>query len=303
MPAHPSFHRVPMLVAAAACWGVGTVITKQVLTDVAPLTLLPIQLAASCAFLGVVSLAGRTRITWSPQLRRLTALGVLNPGLAYTLGLVGLTSISASMSVLLWATEPVLILLLAVVLLREHVPSGLVAAMAVAVLGVLLVVYQPGASGTGIGVALTLAAVTACALYTVLARRLILDDASVSVALTQQAAALAFALGLLAVTQAVAGGSWDVGSLSALGWLAAAASGVLYYGLAFWFYLTGLRHVSASVAGSFITLVPVFGVAGGYVVGERLTPWQWVGAAVVVAAVAAVALRQTSTRQEVESSP
>jgi len=41
--------------------------------------------------------------------------------------------------------------------------------------------------------------------------------------------------------------------------LAAAASGVRYYGLAFWFYLTGLRQVSASVAGSLITLVPVFG--------------------------------------------
>jgi probable blue pigment (indigoidine) exporter len=296
MPAHPSLHRVPMLVAAAASWGVGTVVTKQVLDDVAPLTLLPIQLAASCAFLLAVSLAGRTRITWSPQLRRLTALGVLNPGLAYALGLVGLTSISASMSVLLWATEPVLILLLAVVLLREHVSGGLVAAIAVAVLGVLLVVYQPGASGDGVGVALTLAAVTACALYTVLARRLILDDASVSVALLQQAAALGFALVVLAVARAVSGGSVDVSSLSALGWLAAAASGVLYYGLAFWFYLTGLRHVSASVAGSFITLVPVFGVAGGYVVGERLTSWQWVGAGVVIAAVAVVAVRQTGGR-------
>jgi drug/metabolite transporter (DMT)-like permease len=286
-----------MLVAAAASWGVGTVVTKQVLDDVAPLTLLPIQLAASCAFLLAVSLAGRTRITWSQQLRRLTALGVLNPGLAYTLGLVGLTSISASMSVLLWATEPVLILLLAVILLRERVSGGLLAAMAVAVFGVLLVVYQPGASGDGVGVALTLAAVTACALYTVLARRLILDDASVSVALLQQAAALGFALVVLAAAQAVSGGSVDVSSLSALGWLAAAASGVLYYGLAFWFYLTGLRHVSASVAGSFITLVPVFGVAGGYVVGERLSSWQWVGAGVVIAAVAVVAVRQTGGRE------
>lgn len=301
MPAHPSFQRAPMLVAAAASWGVGTVITKLVLDDVAPLTLLPIQLAASCAFLLAVSLAGRTRITWSPQLRRLTALGVLNPGLAYTLGLLGLASISASMSVLLWATEPVLILLLAVVMLREHVPGRLLAAMAVAVLGVLLVVYQPGASGDGVGVALTLAAVTACALYTVLARRLILDDASVSVALLQQAAALGFALVVLAVVHAAGGGSVDVSSLSALGWFAAAASGVLYYGLAFWFYLTGLRHVSASVAGSFITLVPVFGVAGGYVVGERLTSLQWIGAGVVIAAIAVVAVGHTRERAAEEA--
>lgn len=293
MPVHPSLHRAPMLVAAAACWGVGTVITKRVLTHVEPLTLLPIQLLASCVFLLVVSQASRTRITWSPQMRRLTALGVLNPGLAYALGLLGLTSISASMSVLLWATEPVLILLLAVMLLREHVPATLVATIAVGVLGVLLVVYQPGASGSGIGVALTLSAVTACALYTVLARRLLLEDASVSIALVQQAAALGFAIVLIGVVQVVVGGALGVRSLTPQMWLGAAASGVLYYGLAFWFYLTGLRQVSASVAGSFITLVPVFGVAAGYVVGERLTAQQWAGAVVVIIAIALIAFLQT----------
>lgn len=298
MRTRTSLHRVPMLVAAAACWGVGTVITKQVLADVAPLTLLPIQLLASCVFLVVVSRASRTRVTWSPQLRRLTALGVLNPGLAYALGLVGLTSISASLSVLLWATEPVLILLLALVLLREHVSGAQVATMAVAVAGVILVVYRPGAAGSGVGVALTLTAVGACALYTVLARRLLLDDASLSVVLVQQLAALGFALLLVAVVQLLVGDAWDIASLTPAMWLAAAASGVLYYGLAFWFFLTGLRQVSASVAGSFITLVPVFGVAAGFLVGERLDARQWAGALVVVSAVAVVAARQTRPDKE-----
>lgn len=49
-------------------------------------------------------------------------------------------------------------------------------------------------------------------------------------------------------------------------------------------------RVSASVAGSFITLVPVFGVAAGYLAGERLAARQWVGATVVVIAAAVVAL-------------
>jgi probable blue pigment (indigoidine) exporter len=302
MPAYPSFHRVPLLVAAAACWGVGTVITKQVLVDVAPLTLLPIQLLASCAFLLLVSHASRTRITWSPPLRRLAALGVLNPGLAYALGLLGLTSMSASMSVLLWATEPVLIVVLAVLLLREHVPATLVAMMAVAVLGVLVVVYRPGASGSGTGVALTVAAVTACALYTVLVRGLLLDDASVSVALVQQWAALGFAVLLAALVQAMAGDAVEAWSLSPQTWLAAAVSGVLYYGLAFWFYLGGLRHVSASMAGSFLTLVPVFGVGAGYLAGERLTAEQWLGAVVVIIAIAVVAVQQ-STPDDARSQP
>ena len=294
MPAPTSLHRVPMLVAAAACWGVGTVITKQVLADVAPLLLLPIQLPASCLFLLVMARASRSPITWSPQMRRLTLLGILNPGLAYTLGLLGLTLITASMSVLLWATEPVLILLLAIALLREHVPGALIAAMAVAVLGVLLMVYQPGASGTALGVVLTLAAVAACALYTVLARHLILDDASASVALLQQGAALGFAVLVALTVRMTTGDLQGFGSLTPGMWLAAAASGVIYYGLAFWFYLTGLRHVTASIAGSFITLVPVFGVAAGYLVGERLTGAQWTGATVVMAAICVIAMQQTA---------
>ena len=82
MPHHPLGSRVPMLVAATACWGVGTVVTKQVLDDVAPLTLLPVQLTASCLLLAGVSVLTRTRrdrFMWSPQTRGLAALGVLNP--------------------------------------------------------------------------------------------------------------------------------------------------------------------------------------------------------------------------------
>lgn len=102
MPNHAMYGRVPMLVAATACWGVGTVVTKQVLDDVPPLTLLPIQLTASCLFLLTALRVRRERVVWTPQTARLTAFGVLNPGLAYALGLLGLASISASMSVLLW---------------------------------------------------------------------------------------------------------------------------------------------------------------------------------------------------------
>jgi probable blue pigment (indigoidine) exporter len=93
---------VAALVAAASCWGLGTVVSKQVVDDVEPLTtLLPVQLAASCTLLFVVTRARRERLTWTPPMRRLTALGVLNPGIAYALGLIGLTTITASMSVLL----------------------------------------------------------------------------------------------------------------------------------------------------------------------------------------------------------
>ena len=204
---------VAALIAAAASWGIGTVVTKQVVDDVTPLTLLPLQLAASCVFLLIVVAVRREPLTLSPSVRRLAALGVLNPGVAYALGLIGLTSITASMSVLLWALEPVVIMLLAGLVLREHISPALAAYVGVAVTGVLLVVYQPGAAGEAIGITLTLVSVGCCALYTVLTRRLMLDDSSLNVVLTQQAAALGFALVLATLVTLVGGTGWDLAGL------------------------------------------------------------------------------------------
>ncbi|MGY0387120.1 hypothetical protein ACWZJV_09135 [Nocardioides sp. WG-D5] len=63
-----------------ACWGVGTVLSKQALNrGVAPLTLLVLELAVTTL---------RQRLTLSPSMAKLAALGLLNPGLAYTLGLL-----------------------------------------------------------------------------------------------------------------------------------------------------------------------------------------------------------------------
>src|SRR4051794_35462668 len=84
-PVHNQRTRAPAriafaaLVAATACWGFGTVVSKQVVDDVAPLTLLPIQLAASSALLLVVTVARREPIALTSPVRRLAALGVLNP--------------------------------------------------------------------------------------------------------------------------------------------------------------------------------------------------------------------------------
>ena len=94
---------IPLL---AACWGFGTVISKRAVTEIPPITLLPIQLGSSLLLLAILmrirSLPFRDP-TASPILGR---LGILNPGLAYALSLLGLVTITASLSVMLWALEP-----------------------------------------------------------------------------------------------------------------------------------------------------------------------------------------------------
>jgi drug/metabolite transporter (DMT)-like permease len=153
---------------------------------------------------------------------------------------------------------------------------------------VVLVVFESGSRGQLTGIALTLAGVVGCAVYTVAVRKLMGHDSTLTVILVQQICALAFSLLLLVVAN-LFNPSVSIGQISAGAWASAALSGVLYYALAYWFYLTGLRRIPAGVAGSFINLIPIFGIATGHLfLDERLTSRQWIGAVVIVVAVGAI---------------
>ena len=283
------------LTLAAASWGVGTVVSKAAIAEIPPLTLLPIQLTASLAVLVALmrwrGLPLRDRSA-SPILGR---LGLLNPGLAYALSLLGLGYVTASLSVMLWAIEPLLILVLATWFLHERVGPSLVVFSLVAVAGLVLVIYQPGGTGSPLGVLLTVGGVACCATYTVVTRRwLATADSTAQVIATQQMYALALAL-VLVLAAWVLGGAIRPEHVSLAGWASAIGSGVLYYGLAYWFYLSAMRDVPASLAAVSFYLIPVFGVAGGFLLlGERLEPSQWLGVATVLIAMYLI-LRRTST--------
>ncbi len=266
------------MIAAAACWGTAAVISKRAVEEIEPLTLLPIELTVSVAVLSVAAGVHRERITNTAQMRRLAALGVLNPGLAYALSLAGLARITASMSVLLWAIEPVADPRTGLPDRSREDLRPLGCCAAVALTGVVLVVLHGDNHGTTTGVLLTIAGVAACALYTVLSSRYLIDAATVIVVLVQQITALTFALLLLAGSF-VLGHPHSVASVSATGWISAVAAGVLYYGVAFWFYLAGLRRVSAGYAGCSSTSCRSSASPRSRVPGERLTGRQWGGAA------------------------
>jgi len=286
-PASP--RHLAALILAAACWGLGTVLSKQAVAEVSPFVLLPAQLAVSLAFLVVAARIGGQQLR--PEGGLLGRLGLLNPGLAYALSLVGLTQISASLSVLIWASEPVLILLLAAAVLGERPGPALLALSGVAVGGLALVTYDPAATGGLVGITLTVAGIVACAIYTVVTRRWLPGAPStLGVVVAQQSWALVFAVGLVVV--AVASGLARVpAGLTLAGLASIVVSGLLYYGLAYWLYLSGLRLVPASVAAVSFYLIPVFGVAAATLVGERLAPVQWLGGLVVVVAVGLVTVR------------
>jgi probable blue pigment (indigoidine) exporter len=282
---------VVQLVLAAACWGLGTVVSKEAVAELPPLTLLTAQLAVSVATLAIVIRWRRERLPHGREGTLLGRLGLLNPGVAYALSLVGLTTITASLSVLLWAFEPILILGLAALVLGDRIGPGILGLSFAAVVGLLLVLFDPAAAGSPLGIGLTLAGVAACAVYTVATRKWLLGaDSTFGVVLAQQAHALVLSLALLVLVE-VSGNAVLPVRLTAGGVASAVVSGLLYYALAYSFYLSALRVTRASVAAASFYLIPVFGLAGGWLIGERLEVQQWIGAAVVVVAVAAITVR------------
>ncbi|MFN8442809.1 MAG: DMT family transporter [Caldilineaceae bacterium] len=279
------------LIAAAACWGVATVITKSILTSIPPITLLVMQLFVSVLLLWLLVYLSNHVPEKHSHLLPLGLLGWLNPGISYTLSLIGMTTTTASVSTLLWATEPVLILVLAWLLLGEQLTPKLIAFSAIALGGVILIGGSTllGPTGGNVhGSSLILLGVLCCAFYTVLARRFASYCSPLFAVALQQSFALGWALAIWPFELHVTGSEAFL-HLSTADWLRAGASGLLYYALAFWFYLSGLSRVSATVAGACINLIPVFGVSGAFLfLQERLTTSQWLGAGAILLAVFAI---------------
>ncbi len=279
------------VVAATASWGIATVMTKHALGAISPFFLLAFQLGLSVLVLWTVVWRRNLQPKWS-QLRRISLPGLLNPGLAYALAFLGLASTTASMSTLLWATEPILIILLAWPLLGEIWRPGPFSWAIVGLLGAALVAgYLEGGSIAAAGNSLILLGVACCALHTVITSRTTRQNEPLLVAAAQQSTALGMAVVLVVV-------DWrfgrSVGHLDLDGLLWAALAGLLYYTAGFWLYFIGLRRLPAIRVGLMLNLVPVFGVLAAVVaLSERLSSSQiWGGLLILGGVVGALLTEQ-----------
>lgn len=283
-----TYRRSSVFIAAAIgatfCWGAGMTLTKLALAHFEPSLLLLVQLLASIAFLAVVLVATGTRTTSWSQLLRHSRLGVLEPGLAYFLGLEGLNRISAAEAVVLSSTESIMIVLLAWILAIER-PRGIVLLLAiVGAAGAVLVagshLQYTGGTFSLWGDVLVLGGVLSAAVYVVLSSRLASVTQPLPALIGQQAVAVLLAIG---IHLALGKGDFTIPSVSTTGWVLAAASGVVQYACAFWLYLWALKGLRADEAGLYLSLIPVFGLMIAIpVLGERLTAMQWMGTLVII---------------------
>jgi drug/metabolite transporter (DMT)-like permease len=270
------------MIASAAFWACGTLLSKAVLNDTAfdPLPLLTVQLATSVAVLVLVVVGQRrsTKGTW-----RFGWTGLLEPGAAYGLSIVGLARTSATNATILGSLEPVMVPLLSWLILRHRPHARQLILIGIATIGAIVV----SASGTATrsdlrGDALIVGGVLAAAMYVVFSSRHLTDAHPVVLAAVQQTWALGLVVTITGLVSVATSTTW---SGTWLDYVFAGASGICLYAIPFSLYLHALQHLHVTAAAAYLCLIPVFGVAGAYVaLNEPFQARQLIGTGIVVSA-------------------
>jgi drug/metabolite transporter (DMT)-like permease len=255
------------MIGSAACWGGATVMSRDLLTQIQAPTLLVIQLAASVTVLLLMAAPLRPLRYANAKLLKVSLTGILEPGLAYSFGLWGLSLTSAGNASIIGSMEPVFIVLLAWLLSGGRPSRKLLLCVGIAMAGLLLVsedALAGGGVGSLAGNLLIVLATLFAASYVVLSARFACNYPAAVLAGGQQLVGLgcALAIYLAGRLSGMLGPESNELTLRIVAY--AAASGVVQYAMAFWLYLIGLRYLSAGAAGLWLTLIPVFGVSGAY---------------------------------------
>lgn len=215
--------------------------------------------------------------------------------------LYGMQLVPGTVGAVVMSTTPAVTAAAAMLLMGESATWRKLAAIALAVAGVLLLQLGGGTDGDGggwpwLGALLVFAAVCCEAAYTLLGKRA--SEAADPILVAFLAAALSLPLFLpLALWQA---GDFAPGEVSWQGWLALAWYGLGTLALGTWFWYAGVARAEGSVAAGFMGLMPVTALLLSYLLlGEAFRWIQPLGFAVVFAGVLLMAWehkRQSSDR-------
>jgi drug/metabolite transporter (DMT)-like permease len=276
-----------LVLAAAVCWSLSTVLTKVALEQMTALDLVGVELAVGVGVVWAVLLARGV----GAHLRRwptFVALGVLEPGLAFVLFDVGLTHIGAAAGALLLASESVLTVVLGWLLLKETISASTAGLVAVGFGGAILIgLDQGGAQTSFLGEVLILASSACAAGYAVVAR--VVSQEVDSDALTTTGVQLLSAAVLSApvVLVSVFAGHGHLARIDAAHWGVACLTGLLGTGLPFVLYNAGVKYMPVSRAAMMLNTIPLFGTSLAVaLLGERPTLVQLIGGiAILFAAV------------------
>jgi drug/metabolite transporter (DMT)-like permease len=277
-----------LLIAAVVIWGSTYVVTKGGVAHIPPMRFAHLRYCVATLLLVPLALArGGARLLPHPvPWSTLALMGLTGVALYYTAFNLALTYTTASHGALIQSSIPAVTALLAAVWLGERPAARRILGIALATVGVVLVVVG-GKSDDGapraplIGNLLLFGTVVTWGVYTVLAKRLANADFVVVMAAVSVIGTL-----MLIPPALVEAAAAPALPIPREGWLRIAYLGLFSSAASYLLYNRALRDLDASQVGAFTNLAPVIGVVSGALfLGEVMTPLALAGGAVVLVGV------------------
>jgi drug/metabolite transporter (DMT)-like permease len=279
--------------------GAGIAGSRWLVADIGPLSLTFLRYAVALAtLLPLLAVVGGTR----DALVRLTAgdatrvalLGIVQFGVLIALLNVGLKHVDAGLGALLFATFPLMTLVIATAAGHERFNAPLAAGvlLSIAGVGLALGVRPPAMTGGRfmLGAACVLVAALCGAVCSVLYRPLLHRHATLPLGTLAMAAAVV----ALVPAAAAEGLFTQARALSLAQWAVVVAIG-LSSGIGYWMWLWVLKHTAPTKATTFLALSPVTAaLIGALALGEPISAGLVVGVICILLGLVLTASRSTS---------
>lgn len=275
-----------LLLAAVTLWGWTFIATKILLAELGAVEIFAWRLAIAVPLLGILLRARRTRLEFSrSDLIAVAAAGAIF-GIHFVLQLTGLRTTTATNTGWIITFTPLTLAALSWLLLREPIGRGIAGGIAIATVGIVLLVSRGTPSDLGwvrsVGDWLILLSTFTWSLYTVVTRTLVArrDPLAVTFAISV-ASAIGVAVPFMVTADAGAILSLSPRALAALLYLAVAGSV-----LGQWFWQVGVARLGAARAGLYLYLEPIATLMLAVpMLGEPFGIWVAIGGALVLAGV------------------
>lgn len=280
-------------------FGATFVVVKDAMTHVTPVRFVALRfLVAAVVLLTVALVRERSSVLRARTWRDGALLGALLYA-GYSTQTAGLVFTTPAVSAFLTGLSVAFVPVLAVVLLRDRVPGGAWAGVAIALAGLVALTWPGGGVRVGPGEVFTLGTALAFALHFIATAHVTARTPPLSLAAVQIAVTAALSFATLPLDAAVArAGVTTVAPaapfapLPAIAWIEVVGMGVVATALAFFLQTWAQRTVPATRVAVIFTLEPVFATLfSALFFGERFGIRAGIGMALILTGMLVVALR------------
>ena len=276
-----------LMVAVILIWGINFSVVKLALRDFSPLAFNGVRFGLATAVMVVILvLRGESFRLARRDLLPIVFLGLSGHTLYQLVFIFGLAATIPANSALLMATSPIFVAIYGRMLGIERTNRLIWAGIVLSFAGILMVIGGGGevslGGGTLRGDLLILAAAMLWAAYTTASKPLLTRYSPIKVtALSMVAGTIPF---VVISVPALLRQDWGASTISGWGALLYSAVFAVVVGYVIWY--TSVQRVGNARTAVYSNLLPVVaGVIGWLLLGDRLTPLQLVGAAVVLAGI------------------